>query len=346
MKQLEYIKACLNAPSQKIALITHHKPDADALGSSLALFLFFKKLGHTTQVVIPSDYPNFLSWMPAIEFVQIYNEQTAVECEKTLLESDIIFCLDFNDPKRVDALEQALISSKTIKILIDHHLEPISFVDYSYQDSSAAATCELVFEFIEDLGYKNLIDVHIGECLYAGIMTDTGSFRFSSTTYKVHLIIAELLKIGVDNSKIYRLIYDNNSENKLRLLGYSLHYKLEIYREFNTALISLTENELKQFNAQTGDTEGLVNYALSLEGIIFAILLIEKDGVIKLSFRSSGDFSVRDFAFEHFEGGGHKNASGGKSYLTMEETKKKLLNLLPKYKNELLNTYLSNKNML
>ncbi|MFQ3575063.1 MAG: bifunctional oligoribonuclease/PAP phosphatase NrnA [Cytophagales bacterium] len=337
MREVAKIKEILSSP-KKIAIITHHKPDADALGSSIGLSLFLKKLGHQTHVVTPSDYPKFLTWMPENELVLAFSEHSAKECENTLKNAELIFCLDFNDPKRVNDLEDALTSSKAQKILVDHHLEPVNFADIYYQDSSSAATCELIYEMIDEMGFKNLIDIGIGECLYAGIMTDTGSFRFSSTTYKVHIIIAELLKIGVNNTKVHRLIYDNNTENRLRFLGFSLYNKLEILREFKTAFFCITDDELKQFNSQTGDTEGLVNYALSLEGIVMAVVMIERDDMVKISFRSAGNFSVRDFAFKHFEGGGHKNASGGKSYESLEDTKKKLLNLLPLYKNELNNT--------
>lgn len=337
MREAAKIKEILSSP-KNIAITTHHKPDADALGSSIGLSLFLKKKGHHVQVVTPSDYPKFLSWMPENELVQVCSNSTLSACEKTLMDADFIFCLDFNDPKRVYDLEKALLESKAKKILVDHHLEPVSFADYQYQDSSAAATCELIFEMIEEMGEKELVNTEMGECLYAGIMTDTGSFRFSSTSHKVHLIIAELIKIGVNNTKVHRLIYDNNTENRLRFLGYSLYNKLEILKEFKTAYFCITDEELKKFESQTGDTEGLVNYALSLEGIVMAVVMIERDDMVKISFRSAGDFSVREFAHQHFEGGGHKNASGGKSYLSLDETREKLLNLLPLYKNELINT--------
>jgi phosphoesterase RecJ-like protein len=222
------------------------------------------------------------------------------------------------------------------KVLIDHHLEPEDFADITFSDTTAAATAELVFEIIRDLGDQDLIDVKIGECLYAGIMTDTGSFRHPSTSRNVHLIIAELLHIGVNTSKVHRLIYDSHTESRLRFLGYVLKEKLTVLREFKTAYIAITADELKEYDSKTGDTEGLVNFALSIEGVIFAALIIDRPGGIKMSFRSVGDFSVNDFARKNFDGGGHRNAAGGISFLPLDETVRKFVSLLPQYQEELI----------
>lgn len=338
MRQHHEIKLLFSKP-QKVVITTHHKPDADALGSSLALASYLTKKGHSVKVITPSDYPRFLFWMKGNDEVLIYDKNNYLEVGAYINNADVICCLDFNAYGRINELGEHVKNSKAIKVLIDHHLEPEHFANLSYWDGKAAATAELIYDLIEDLGDLNLIDIPMAECIYAGIMTDTGSFRFPSTTNRVHLIIAQLITIGANNSKIHRNIYDNNTENRLRFIGFSLSKKLVILREFCTAYFAISENELAEFNSQTGDTEGLVNYALSLEGVMMAAVIIERPDMVKLSLRSSGAFSVRDFASNHFEGGGHKNASGGKSQLSLHETEKKFLSLLPQYKNQLNQDY-------
>jgi phosphoesterase RecJ-like protein len=229
--------------------------------------------------------------------------------------------------------------SNAKKVLIDHHLNPKIHADFTLWDSKAAATCELIYDLIVSFGDREKISTNIGECIYAGIMTDTGSFRFPSTSKKVHLIIADLIDIGIDNSKIHRLVYDNNTEERLRFLGYTLNKRLIVLESLHTAYIVLSKSELGNFHSQTGDTEGLVNYALSIEGICLAAIIIEREDMVKLSFRSSGDFAVNEFAGKHFEGGGHKNAAGGKSLLSLHDTLEKFLNLLPKYQIQLNNEF-------
>lgn len=226
-------------------------------------------------------------------------------------------------------------SSKATKVLIDHHLQPEHFADFEYWNDKKAATCELIFDFISLMGDKSMIDVNIGECIYAGIMTDTGSFRFPVTSARIHQIISELIEIGVNNSKVHRLVYDNNSESRLRFLGFALSEKLMVLNEYGVAYFAISAEELKRFNSQTGDTEGLVNYALSMEGITLAAIIIERPEGVKMSFRSSNDFSVNDFARNHFSGGGHKNAAGGLSKLSLKETEEKFLALLPQYKDSI-----------
>ena len=329
-KEQEELKQLLSSPC-KIVITTHYKPDADALGSSLAMYNYLVKKGHEVLVVTPSDYPSFLNWMVGNEKVLIFDpeKQRSKKNAETAFESaDLIFCLDFSAVERVQDLQDLLVKAQGIKILIDHHLEPQHFAKYEMWDTKAAATAELVYEFINKMGDADLIDVSIAECIYAGIMTDTGSFRFPSTTAKVHLIIAELIKAGVNNHKIHSLVYDNNSEERLKFIGFALSERMKLIRNKKTAYFVVSAADLSKFSSKTGDTEGLVNYALSIEGINFAALMVERHDAVKLSFRSRGDFSVNEFARRYFEGGGHKNAAGGKSEMGLLETENKFLEIL------------------
>lgn len=335
MQQITALKELLQEPKE-ILITTHHKPDADALGSSLGLAGYLKKKGHVVTVVTPSDYPDFLNWMNGNNDVITYEAETNEELVRKLIsQADVIFCLDFSSLSRINELAPYVQEAPATKVLIDHHLEPENFAHICFSDTKAAATAELVFEVIRDLGDQSLIDVNIGECLYAGIMTDTGSFRHPSTSRNVHLIIAELLHVGVNTSNIHRLIYDSHTETRLRFLGYVLKDKLTVLREFRTAYIAITAAELKQYDSKTGDTEGLVNFALSIEGVVFAALIIDRGAAVKMSFRSVGHFSVNDFARKHFQGGGHRNAAGGISYEPLPETLTKFLQILPEYKYQL-----------
>ena len=344
MRNLSALKELLSTP-KKIVITTHHKPDADALGSSLALWGYLIKKRHQVKVIAPTDYPSFLNWMNGHEEVIIFNQDKAHEelSAKLVKEADVVFCLDFSALSRINELGELVRQSKAVKVLVDHHLEPEDFATFAFSDITAAATAVLIYKLIVGMGDKEYLDTCIGECLYAGIMTDTGSFRHANTNAEVHLIIAELIGLAVDITKIHRLIYDNNAETKLRFLGYVLLNKLVVLPEYNTAYISVNAEELKKFGSQTGDTEGFVNYALSVEGVVFAALIIEREDAVKLSFRSKGEFSVSEFARKHFQGGGHLNASGGKSDRNLEGTIKKFIDYLPEYKEELLKEYKTEK---
>jgi phosphoesterase RecJ-like protein len=335
MQNIGTLKELLSSP-KKIVITTHHKPDADALGSSLALHRYLEKKGHEVYVITPTDYPDFLNWMSGNDQVIIFNQGNEQKAELLAMEADIIFCLDFSALQRINEFGVIVGKSPARKVLIDHHLEPENFAEFVSWDTSAAATAVLIYEFITELGDRELLDTCMGECIYAGIMTDTGSFRHPSTNRQVHLIIADLMLLNVDVSRIHRLIYDNNSEIKLKFLGFALLEKLTVRKEYCTAYMSISLEELKRFNSQTGDTEGLVNYALSLEGIVMAAVIIERSDAVKISFRSKGDFSVNSFARAHFEGGGHKNAAGGRSSQGLAATVEKFVSLLPQYKKELL----------
>jgi bifunctional oligoribonuclease and PAP phosphatase NrnA len=334
-QQLNELKPLLAIP-KKIVITTHHKPDADALGSSLALARFLKKLKHDVQVIVPSDYPSFLDWMSGNESVWVYSEGKEERSAAYIEAADIIFCLDFNALGRINELGSLVGKSKAIKVLVDHHLEPQNFAEISISDTSAAATCTLIYELIVGLDGRHLMDTYIAECIYAGIMTDTGSFRHSNTDQKVHRIIAELYEWNLDSSRVHRLIFDTNSEERLRLLGFCLSEKLVVLADSYTAFMYLSAEELQRFDAQTGDTEGLVNYALSLDKVVFAAMIIEREDGVKISFRSKGDFNVNVFARTHFEGGGHKNASGGRSLKSLPETVRNFREIVSTYKEELL----------
>ena len=335
MHNINALKELLQEPKE-VMITTHHKPDADALGSSLGLAGYLKKKGHRVTVITPSDYPSFLNWMEGNDDVIVYSDKNDALVQRIINESQVIFCLDFNNLSRINEMGEYIKDANGTKVLVDHHLQPEDFADLEFSNTSAAATAEIVYELIKAMGDRDLIDAGIGEALYAGIMTDTGSFRHPSTSQNVHLIIADLLQIGVRTSDIHRLIYDSSSELRLRFLGYALKDKLVVLHEYKTAYISITADELKAYDSKTGDTEGLVNYALSIEGIVFAALIIDRTQAVKMSFRSVGNFSANEFARAHFNGGGHKNAAGGMSMDTLEATVAKFESLLPQYKEQLL----------
>jgi len=321
---------------RKAVIVTHVKPDADALGSSLGLAGFLKKKGHTVQVITPTDYPDFLTWMPGNNEVLVFQKDKPQIAKAKIDASDIIFCLDFSSLARINELGEMVRQSSAKKVLVDHHLEPEKFADFEQWDGTAASTAELIFLLIDELGETNLIDASIADCLYAGIMTDTGGFRHSNTNYKVFQIASVLVALGANPAKVSKLIYDTNSLDRLRLMGYVLSEKLKVLPEYNTAYIVLSSEEIKRFGSQTGDTEGLVNYGLSIKGIKLSVMISDRKENIKLSFRSLGNFSVNELARKHFEGGGHRNAAGGQTHLTLEQTLSKFLALLPEYREQLL----------
>ena len=335
MENILALKEFLSAP-RKVLIITHFKPDADALGSSLGLAGYLKKKGHDVTVITPSDYPDFLTWMPGNAEVVIFNNDKRKDFEQRTAQSDLIFCLDFSNLKRINELGELVERSPATKVMIDHHLEPENFADFVQWDKTAASTAELVYELIRELRDEHQVDQDIANCLYAGLMTDTGGFRHSNTTRKVFETAAALVGHGADPAGVSKLIYDTNTLERMRLMGFVLNEKLNVIPEYRTAYIALRIEDLKKYSSQTGDTEGLVNFGLSVKGVRLAVLISERKENIKLSFRSLGDFSVNDFARKHFDGGGHKNAAGGQTTLSFENTLKKFLDLLPGYKNDLL----------
>ncbi|MEY2799657.1 MAG: hypothetical protein RI934_645 [Bacteroidota bacterium] len=329
MHNIKELQALLSE-AKKIVITTHHKPDGDAMGSSLGLYHFLLALGHQVHVVTPSDYPYFLHWLPGNSEVIDFQIHEA-RAKKLVAEADLIICSDFNALSRIGSLGDLVRNSAAKKVMIDHHLDPEGFEDYTYWDVRACAAAELVYRFIVELGFGNNIDKDIATCLYTGIMTDSGSFRFPSTSAEVHRIIADLIERGANNSRIHELIYDTNSENRLKFLGHILSQKMFVLPEINTAYIYIDQEELKKYQIVTGDTEGIVNYALSINGIRFAILVVDRGEARKLSFRSKGEFPANEVAKKYFEGGGHRNAAGGISFLSLAETVEKIKNILPEY---------------
>ena len=328
-EDIEIVKNLLANP-KKIAIIPHRSPDGDAMGSTLALYHFLKKLNHQPIVISPNDFPGFLAWLPGSESVLVYeNEKESVT--KVLQSAELVFTLDFNALHRTGEMEQILQKLKVPFVMIDHHQKPDNYALVTYSDTSIGSTCQMIYEFISSLGKKDLLDKTIATCLYTGIMTDSGSFRFPSTTSTTHRIVADLIDLGVNNSEIHNLVFDDNSFNRLQLLGRALQ-NMKVFPEYKTAYTTLSQNELDEFHYKKGDTEGFVNYGLTIKGINFAAIFIENrdENSIKISFRSQGEFDVNQFSRENFNGGGHINAAGGKSTLSMEETTKKFENLLTK----------------
>jgi len=327
----ETLREELVKPKQ-IVVTTHHKPDGDALGSSLAIYHWLKAKGHTVSVIVPSDFPAFLNWMPGRQDVTVYTENKT-DCDVRIATADIIYCLDFNGLSRIHAMADSVKNASGLKIMIDHHLDPEGFDDYRHWDSNAAATAQLVYDFIVNvMNEHDTITPDIATCLYTGIMTDTGSFRFSSTTPAVHLIVADLITRGAKNWEIHEHVYNSYTENRLKFLGFCLVNRLEVLHEYRTALFSVSRQDLNRFNITTGDTEGLVNYALAISGMKLAALIVDRTDQVKLSLRSVGDFPCNELCKKHFNGGGHRNAAGGSSNEPLPDVIQKFKALLPEYK--------------
>ena len=335
LMDIEAVKALLSQP-QKIVIVPHKNPDGDAIGSTLGLWHYLKNNQQEAVIIAPNDYPKFLKWMPSNE--QILNfERENTQAKKAIAEASIIFTLDFNHLGRIGQMQSYLADATQAKfVMIDHHQAPSDYADIMYSDVRMSSTCEMVYNFIEFLGDLDKITPEIANCLYTGIMTDTGSFKFASTTSRTHKVIAELIDKGAKNTDIHHKIYDTNSPSRLHLLGCALK-NMVILKEYNTAYITLSQEELDTYNYKKGDTEGFVNYGLTLDNIRFAVIFIEnkEEGIIKISFRSQGDFSVNQFARNHFSGGGHDNAAGGKSDVSIPETTAHFTTLLKQYKEDL-----------
>jgi phosphoesterase RecJ-like protein len=331
---IKKIKQLLENP-KRIAIIPHKNPDGDAMGSTIGLYHYLRSKGHDALVITPNDYPYFLKWIPGEDSV-LKHDQDEKRADEFIQTSDIIFTLDFNDLSRAGAMETVLSSAGGIKILIDHHQQPQDYAKFLYSDVSMCSTAEMIYHFLEMLEDTQSINESIATCLYLGIMTDTGSFRYRSTTSTTHRVVAQLIDKGADHAQIHNNVYSTNSYNKLQLLGQSLQ-NLKVIPELRTAYISLSQDELDRHNFKKGDTEGVVNYALSLENTELGVIFIENqhEKIIKMSLRSSGSFDVNAFARKHFNGGGHVNAAGGRSTLSLKETIDKFLDILPEYANAL-----------
>lgn len=328
-EDIKGIQELLVSP-KKIAIIPHRSPDGDAMGSTLGLYHLLKKLGHDAVVIAPNEFPEFLAWIPGSEKVLIY-EKDRTNVTAVLHQAELVFTLDFNALHRTGEMENVLSKLTVPFIMVDHHQKPDNYAIYTYSDTNFGSTCEMIYNLILFLGHKNLIDKTIASCLYTGIVTDSGSFRFPSTTSMTHRVVAELLDIGVENGDIHNALFDNNSYHRLQLLGRALQ-NMKVLPEYKTSYIKLTQQELDEFHYVKGDTEGIVNYGLTIRGIIFTAIFIEnkEEGIIKISFRSQGKFDVNQFARDYFNGGGHINAAGGKSTLSLDETIKQFESILSK----------------
>jgi len=332
--EIHELKERISTPL-KVVIIPHKNPDGDAIGSCLALYHYLKQYKCNPTVIAPNEFPDFLKWMPGADQILIHERQLdqATRCIKS---AELVFTLDFNSLSRINGVAETLEQFKGDYVMIDHHQAPDSYAKYTYSDTAMSSTCEMVYNFIGMMADCQKITRDIATCLYTGIMTDTGSFRFPSTSSVTHRVVADLIDKGANNSEIHNAIYDTSSLDKLQLLGTALK-NLVLLPQYNTVYITLSKEELALNNFKKGDTEGFVNYGLSLKGIKFAVIFIEsqQEEIVKISLRSKGDFSVNDFARLHFSGGGHTNAAGGRSTISLEETVRKFKDLLPDYKNQL-----------
>lgn len=320
MQPLSEIYSRLYTSGNRIGIVMHQKPDADAMGSSLALSNFLRGLGHETTVVSPTNWAGFLNWMPNCREVLDFEKQTA-KTETLLHSCDLVFCLDFNHFGRTRKMASFLTGLQVPKVLIDHHQEPqTEAFAYGKSDTSKSSTSEMVYDFIMDSDRASLLNTEIAQCLYAGVMTDTGSFRFPSTTPSVHKMVAHLMELGLEHSIIHDELFDNYLENRLRFLGHVLCNRMEIFYEYNTSLIAVPFSDLKRFDIRTGDTEGIVNLQQSISGLKLAAIIIDRGDEVKLSFRSKGNVDVNTFARKYFDGGGHFHAAGGGSKTGLEDT--------------------------
>ena len=334
MKPIEAIYPLLDQP-RKVVIIMHQKPDADAMGSSLGLFHFLKRLGHEPVVISPTNWADWLKWMPGCGGVIDY-EYSTDKAVAVLDQAQWVFCLDFNTLARTRHMAARLRKVSATKILIDYHQQPeAEYFDYGVSNTEKSSTCEMVYDFIVGSGHAGLIDIDIAACLYAGVMSDTGSFRFPGASAAVHRMVAALKDTGLNHTQIHENLFDNFLENRLRFTGFVLQNRMEIFYEYNAALIAIPWKDLVRYEIKTGDTEGLVNYPLSIQGIRMAALIIDRDEEVKCSFRSKGDFDVNVFARKYFEGGGHVNAAGGRSSETLDLTVQRFIHALKENSSQL-----------
>ena len=318
MKPLSEIFPLLEQP-KNVVITFHQKPDADAMGSALALYNFLIQLGHRVTVISPTNWASFLSWMPGCKKVLDYEMQTD-KATAAIHKTEWLFCIDFNTMNRTRKMEDILSALSCVKILIDHHQQPqVEIFDYGISDVNKSSTAEMVYDFIVESGHADKINASVAECLYAGVMTDTGSFRFSSTTASVHKMVADLKDRGLEHSHIHEELFDNFMENRFRFFGHVLLNRMDIFYEYNTALIAIPQADLIKYNVKTGDTEGLVNFPLSIRGIKLASVIIDRGDERKSSFRSKDGFDANTFARKYFNGGGHFNAAGGKNIEPLDE---------------------------
>ncbi|HRF80048.1 MAG TPA: bifunctional oligoribonuclease/PAP phosphatase NrnA [Flavobacteriales bacterium] len=326
--QLAVLQQLLERP-RRVVVVSHYNPDGDAVGSSLGFAHLLKAAGHHVRVVLPNTPSDFLDWLPGRGDILCLDRSPDASLS-TIRTSDIVFCLDFNHLDRIGGLEEVVRNAKT-KVLIDHHQDPEAFAQATFSDTSASSTCQMVVDIAKALGWEGYINREVATCLYTGMVTDSGSFRFRSTTPHTMRTAADLLAHGVDLDQIHNAISDTNSADRLRLLGFTLVERMTVLPEQRTVIIGLGQDDLKKYHFKQGDTEGFVNYGLSIKGMRLAAFFMEHPDLVKISLRSKGDLPVDKFLKEHFNGGGHANAAGGRSELSLEATVERFMSLLPTF---------------
>lgn len=331
------LEALVRVPEQKITLVTHENPDGDAIGSAIGLGEILKNFGHEVKIIVPNSYPDFLQWFSSTIEIVVY-ERKKNRGKTILAETQLLFCLDFNEARRTARMEKKLLEFSKPKVLIDHHPYPTDFCDLMISEPDYSSTAELVFDVIQKINLEKYMNHNAAEALFAGIMTDTGSFSHNISRPNTFQVVSRLMDWGIDTEKIHAAVYHNFSAHRMKLLGHCLGEKMEVFPEYRSAVIWLSQKELEKFEYQPGDTEGFVNYPLSINNIVFSALFIEKKDHVKASFRSKGNFACNAFSHDHFSGGGHKNAAGGETKLSLEEAVEKFRQLLPDYKRLLLET--------
>lgn len=325
---LTAVQDLLSQP-RDVVILSHRNPDGDAVGSSLGLAHFLRREGHRPRVVLPSAYPEFLEFLPAVKDILIYDDQE--EAARAAIDAaDLFFILDLNSFDRIDKVAAGLDTDERPRVMIDHHLYPEPIAHHMISKPAASSTCEMVFEFIDGLGRAAVVDKAVADCLYTGIVTDTGGFKYA-TSPDLFRTVARLIEAGADDYKVQDSIWNSMTEKQLRLLGHCLANRMEIYSEYRTGLIYLNQEDYADFDIQRGDTEGIVNYVLRMPGIMVAAFIHEQPTIVKLSLRSKGEMNVQQICRKHFRGGGHKNASGGASFSPLGSTINKFKKLLPTY---------------
>lgn len=319
--------------ARDIMITTHVNADGDAIGSTLAMAGILRKLSKNVNIVTPNDFPEFLHWMEGAKDILVYYHQKE-RVDKLLAQADLILCIDYSDSQRFEKAEKSLRDSEAYKILIDHHPDPDNFTDLTITDTALGSSAELIYYLLRDMGYEDFIDKPIAEALYAGVMTDTGNFSFASSYPGVWIMVSELLKYNIDKDKIFSNVYDNYSENRMRLMGYCLNEKMRIFPDLHTAVIGLTKKEMESFNHVPGDTEGFVNLPFSIKGIKLTALFLEKHDHVRISLRSRGDFSVNELSRKHFNGGGHLNAAGGELKMSVKDAINAFIEVISEYKDQ------------
>jgi phosphoesterase RecJ-like protein len=332
MEDIDKLKEFLALP-REIVIVSHRNPDGDAIGSSLGLSLYLQRKRHNVKIIFPSEFPDVFNYLPESDYILIHDNEPDT-CDVFLDKAEVIFCLDFNGLDRIDKLGVKIHEKNTIKVMIDHHIDPEPFTDYMLSDVSASSTSELVYDFITMLGDERMIDPLIGECLYTGIITDTGSFRFS-TSAKLFRIVANLKEKGVDDKKLQDYIFNSMPIKHMRLLAHCLNNRMEIMEDYGVGIIALNKYDYQNFDIQRGDTEGIVNYLLMMKKVRLGAFITQQPNIIKFSLRSKGDLSVQEIARNHFKGGGHKNASGGSFHGSLKSAIEKFKSIIPEYLNKI-----------